>query len=118
MAQYAVFMYAPTLEEGAEPTPNEDELYDRHSEELQSSGAMVLAFALEDISKATSLRGDIITDGPFLETKEVIVGFYVIEAYDLDEALAIARKNPIVKRGGGVEVRPITGGIVVGLASM
>jgi hypothetical protein len=79
---------------------------------------MVLAFAPEGISRATSLRGDIITDGPFLETKEVIVGFYVIEAYDLDEALAIARKNPIVKRGGGVEVRPITGGIVVGLASM
>jgi hypothetical protein len=108
----------PSRRKGAELTPNEDELYDRHSEELQSSGAMVLAFAPEGISRATSLRGDIITDGPFLETKEVIVGFYVIEAYDLDEALAIARKNPIVKRGGGVEVRPITGGIVVGLASM
>ena len=52
----------PSRRKGAELTPNEDELYDRHSEELQSSGAMVLAFALEDISKATSLRGDIITD--------------------------------------------------------
>ena len=51
--------------------------------------------------------GDTITDGPFVDSKEVIAGFYVIEAPDLDAALAIARLNPVVREGGGVEVRPV-----------
>ncbi len=46
-----------------------------------------------------------LTDGTFAETKEVLAGYYVIEARDLDEALAIARDVPA--RFGGVEVRPI-----------
>jgi hypothetical protein len=56
---------------------------------------------------ATSIRGDTITDGPFVDSKEVVAGFYVIEAPDLDAALAIARRNPAVLNGGGVEVRPV-----------
>ena len=56
---------------------------------------------------ATSIRGDTITDGPFVDAKEVVAGFYVIEAPDLDAALAIARPNPAVREGGGVEVRPV-----------
>jgi hypothetical protein len=56
---------------------------------------------------ATSVRADAITDGPFLDSKEVVAGFYVIEAPDLDAALAIARSNPVVRDGGGVEVRPV-----------
>ena len=45
------------------------------------------------------------TDGPFAETKEALGGYYVIEAADLDEALAIARDVPA--KYGGVEVRPV-----------
>jgi hypothetical protein len=59
---------------------------------------------------ATSVRADAITDGPFLDSKEVVAGFYVIEAADLDAALAIARTNPVVRDGGGVEVRPVHSG--------
>ncbi len=55
----------------------------------------------------------VITDGPYLETKEVIVGFYVIEAPDLETAVLTARANPIVQHGGGVEVRPVAVGVVV-----
>jgi hypothetical protein len=46
-----------------------------------------------------------LTDGTFAETKEVLAGYYVIEAGDLDEALEIARQVPV--KFGGVEVRPI-----------
>ncbi len=106
-------MYAPEVEVDSPPTSDNRELYDRHSEELQSSGAMVAAFALEDSSQATSLRGNLITDGPYFETKEVIVGFYVIEAPNLEAAVVTARANPIVQRGGGVEVRPVAGGVVI-----
>jgi hypothetical protein len=56
---------------------------------------------------ATSIHGDVITDGPFIDSKEVVAGFYIIEAPDLDAALAIARLNPAVRDGGGVEVRPV-----------
>ena len=59
---------------------------------------------------ATTVRvrsGDIITtDGPFAETKEVLAGFQILEAGDLDEAIEIASRNPIA-HGGAVELRPI-----------
>ena len=67
---------------------------------------------------ATSIRGDTITDGPFVDSKEVVAGFYVLEAPDLDAALAIARRNPVVHDGGGVEVRPIADSFVKGVPGL
>jgi hypothetical protein len=66
--------------------------------------------ALEPTAAATTVRvrdGErILTDGPFAETKEQLGGFYVIEAADLDAALAVAAQIPEAQLGG-VEVRPI-----------
>ena len=59
----------------------------------------------EPTQTATSIRGDVVTDGPFVETKEILGGYYLIEAKDLDEALAIGKLCPA--RFGGVEVRPV-----------
>jgi hypothetical protein len=50
--------------------------------------------ALEPVSTATSIRGDALTDGPFVETKENIGGFYLIEAKDLDQATAVGKLVP------------------------
>jgi hypothetical protein len=62
--------------------------------------------ALMPSSTATSIReGGAITDGAFVETKEALGGFYMIQAADLDEAIAIAKDCPMPN--GGVEVRPI-----------
>jgi hypothetical protein len=66
--------------------------------------------ALHATSSATSIRHDksgkvAVTDGAFVETKEALGGYYLIEAADLDEALAIAKDVP--SPTGGVEVRPI-----------
>jgi hypothetical protein len=66
--------------------------------------------ALQSTATATSLRRDssggfIVTDGAFAETKEALGGYYVIEAADLDEALALAEQVPAPF--GGVEVRPV-----------
>jgi hypothetical protein len=107
MAHYAILMYAPVPSPDDVPRPEAREPYDRYAEELRTSGAMVTAFALEPATMATSLRGNMVTDGPFIETKEVVVGFYVVDALDLDAALEIARRNPILWDGGGVEVRPV-----------
>jgi hypothetical protein len=112
MAQYAILIYANDSAHAADATPEDLEPHDRHAEEVAKRGAMVAAFALQPIAVATSIRGDVVTDGPFLDAKEVVAGFYVIEAPDLDAALEIARRNPAVQQGGGVEVRPVASGFV------
>jgi hypothetical protein len=107
MAQYAILIYAHDSAHAPDATPADTETCDDHSDELAATGAMVMAYALTPRDMATSIRADAITDGPFLDSKEVVAGFYVIDAPDLDAALAIARTNPVVRDGGGVEVRPV-----------
>jgi hypothetical protein len=69
------------------------------------AAAIVGGNALQPTSTATSIRDGVVTDGPFLEAKEVLGGYYLIEADDLDEALAVAKQVPAPF--GGVEVRPV-----------
>jgi hypothetical protein len=82
---------------------------DALNEEIQKAGAWVFAGGLEPADTATVVREDkgqiLTTDGPFVEGKEHIGGFWVIEAADLDEALAWAKKATVACRGA-VEVRP------------
>ncbi|MER7281947.1 YciI family protein [Dactylosporangium sp. NPDC000244] len=108
MAQYAVLIYAADSATDA----GELEAHDRHAQELEASGALRAAFALEPSATATSLRAGGVTDGPFVDAKEVVAGFYILEAPDLDAALRIAGGNPVIGMGGGVEVRPVAGGFV------
>ena len=112
MAQYAILIYADDSAHSTEATPEELEVHDRHARELDESGAMVAAFALQPRATATAIRGDVMTDGPFVDTKEVVAGLYVIDAPDLDTALEIAAKDPATQLGGGVEVRPVAGSFV------
>jgi hypothetical protein len=107
MAQYAFLLHAPLSDVDEEGSAEGRAEHDRHSEDLQRNGSMIAAFVLEHPSTATSLRGDGMTDGPFLESKEVVLGFAIVEAADLDAALDIARTNPILHQGGGIEVRPV-----------
>jgi hypothetical protein len=107
MAQYAMLIYAHDSAHAPDATAEELEPCDDHSDELAATGSMLAAYALTPRDMATSVRADAVTDGPFLDSKEVVAGFYVIEAPDLDAALAIARTNPVVRDGGGVEVRPL-----------
>ena len=113
MAQYAVLIYAGDSAHRPDATADDTASCDRHAEELERSGAMVAAYALTPRDLATSVRGDIITDGPFVDAKEIVAGFYMIEAPDLDAALAIAKRNPACQEGGGVEVRPVASGGLV-----
>jgi len=82
----------------------------RHTHELDAKGQYILAAPLENRSTARSVRvrdgKPIVTDGPFAETNEVLGGFYLIEAANLDEAINIAAGHSGA-RLGGVEVRPI-----------
>ncbi len=114
MAQYAVLIYADDSAHAPEATAEGTATADVHAEELADSGSMLLAYALTPRDLATSIRADGITDGPFVDAKEIVAGFYILEAPDLDAALAIAGSNPVVRSGGGVEVRPVhSGGVRV-----
>ena len=113
MPQYAVLIY--------EAVPAEDlpkEVIDAHMAldgkiAARPVGARSPGSALQPAATATAIRGGELTDGPFIETKEDLAGVFVIEARDLDHALALAKMTPIVE--GGVEVRPLLGFQVVGL---
>ena len=62
---------------------------------------------LQPLETATTVRQGLITDGPFADTKEVLGGYFVFEASNLDEALEVAERVPAVRLGGAVEVRPL-----------
>jgi hypothetical protein len=113
LAQYAVLIYANDSAHAPEATTADTDSCDQHAEALVAADSMVMAYALTPRHMATSLRADSTTKGPFLGSEEVVAGFYVIEAPDLDAALAIAGTNPVIREGGGVEVRPVhSGGLV------
>jgi hypothetical protein len=113
MAQYAVLIYAHDSAHAPDAAPADTEPSDRHADELVKTNAMLVAYALTPREMATSVRAESITDGPFIDSKEIVAGFYVIEAPDLDAALAIAGTNPVLRAGGGLEVRPVHSGGVV-----
>jgi hypothetical protein len=82
------------------------------NDKLQSAGYFVFGGGLAPASTATVVDGQgetpVMTDGPYLESKEVIGGFWVIDAPDLDVALALAAEGSKAC-GGKVEVRPFEG---------
>ena len=81
--------------------------YDRS---LEASGHLIVAQALQSVKTSKSVRRrkgkTLVTDGPFAETKEQLLGFILIEAKDLDEALEIAAGIPLAEMGT-IEVRAI-----------
>lgn len=77
---------------------------------IKEAGKHIAGEALQPVSTATTVRvrdgKTLTTDGPFAETREQLGGFYLVEANDLDEAIAIAARIPSAKVGS-IEVRPI-----------
>jgi hypothetical protein len=108
MAQYVVLIYE---EENA--WDSDPEMWDqvmkahrRFGEQVAERGGTIAGGkALQPTATATTIRGDVVTDGPFAESKEALGGFYLIEARDLDHAIELARLCPA--GSGGVEVRPV-----------
>ena len=84
--------------------------YGAFTQELRDAGAMVGGDQLQPVSTATTVRirdgEQLVTDGPFAETKEQLGGYYVVDVGTLDEALEWAAKIPSA-RYGSIEVRPV-----------
>jgi len=110
MTQYLVAIHHP---DDYDPS-TEDEAMSRDidalNDEMVAAGARIFVGGLSPARRAKSLRAQpdgkvLITDGPYLETKEHIGGFWVLEAANLDDALAWGRKAAVACRAP-VEVRP------------
>jgi hypothetical protein len=111
MTQYLVAIYHP---DDYDPSVSEDESMshdiDVLNDEMKAAGVRIFVGGLHSASSAKSLRKQpdgkvLITDGPYTEAKEHVGGFWVLEAADLDEALAWGRKAAVACRAP-VEVRP------------
>jgi hypothetical protein len=107
MTRYVVLIYEQqTADWPADMPPDVMEANEQLDGRIVEQGGRVVAgLALQSSATATSIRGDVVTDGPFIETKEAVAGAYILEARDLDHALALAAMTPVAN--GGVEVRPL-----------
>lgn len=78
---------------------------------LMNDARCVLSAQLQPAETATTVRVNdgraLTTDGPYADTKEILGGFYVFEADDLDAALELAGRIPAARLGGAIEVRPL-----------
>jgi hypothetical protein len=108
--QYALLIYRrEDVRQGA--TEEEEAQINRDYWALRAVPGVTTGAGLQPTETATTVRsGDgqlLVTDGPFADTKEVLAGFYVVEADDLDRATEIAGMIPAVRFGGAIEIRPM-----------
>jgi hypothetical protein len=110
------------FEEQALPDSEREQCYEesaRLAQQISSAGQYLAAAPLHPTSTATSVRvregKRLVTDGPFAETREQLGGYFLIDAGDLDQAIAVAARIPMARQGT-VEIRPIVeiGGLPTG----
>jgi len=108
--KYVLLIY---LEENALSETEREHCYVESAQvaqQLHSQGQYLATAPLHPVATATSVRvrdgKPLVTDGPFAETREQLGGFFLIDAQDLDEAIAIASRIPGA-RVGTVEIRPV-----------
>jgi hypothetical protein len=97
---------------GSEPPQSEEPCWMPWFREMTARGVTLLGGGqLQSASTATTVElvnGEVLlSDGPFAETKEQILGFDLIDVADLDEAVYVASRHPVAQNGGRVEVRPM-----------
>ena len=111
--QYMLLIYGAEKLWDGYTEPEKQTIYKGYREliqDLQKKGNFIGGHELEPISMATTVRvrdgKKTVTDGPFAETKEQLGGYFLVEAKDLDEAMAIAERIPSAT-SGAIEVRPV-----------
>jgi len=120
MARYLLLIYGDEQRWETMTTAEQAQIDEGHRRFRERAGAAVVAAGqLEPTSTATTLRaralgddgdGPTVTDGPFLETKEVLGGFYVVDVPDLDAALDLAAGlAEVAQDHSGVQVHPLVG---------
>ena len=107
--QYMLVLTSPPVE----PTPESFQAWALYTRALEDAGALIDGAGLQPAETATLVQvrngKRVLTDGPFTEAKENLVGYYLIDVPDLDAAIEWAAKIPLVDTGS-VEVRPAVPG--------
>lgn len=110
--KYVFFICAPVG--GEELSPEEiadDPRFTSYIDEVRGRDVVKGGARLRPATDATTVRVQsdevLLSDGPFVESKEYVAGFDIIEVADLDEAIALASRHPAALGGGSVEVRPV-----------
>ena len=102
--KYAILIYAPETG-GSDPDVTEEYM------QLSRRETTIGGEQLQPSATATTVRVEdgqaLTTDGPFVETKEALGGYYLFEADDLDSAVEVAARIPAARMGGAIEVRPV-----------
>jgi hypothetical protein len=110
MAQFVLFLREDT-EKYKKLSPEEmQKVVQEHvgwANKLREENRFVAGDGLKTGGRMMTVKDGRVTDGPFTETKDVIGGYYVIDAADFDQAVAISRECPALKMGDTVEVRQI-----------
>jgi hypothetical protein len=111
--KYLCLIYGDEIQRGKLPKAEVEAFIGEHlalTASLQGSGRYLGAAPLQPTGSASTVRvreGRLsVTDGPFAETKEQLLGYYLIEASDLDDAIHVASRIPNA-RSGCIEVRPV-----------
>jgi hypothetical protein len=111
--RYLLMIYTPEVDPATVPPEQataQNEAYNLFTREVRDRGVMEGGEALQPTTSATTVRvrdgRTLVTDGPYAETKEALVGYYLLDVKDLDEALDLAAKIPGAHYGA-IEVRPI-----------
>ena len=114
--------YMLLINQGDTPTPRDPEAWARLSEDEQKAvfsdyravsetPGVTPGLELDSPETATTVRVEdgktLVTDGPFVATKEALGGWLLFEADDLDAAIELAARIPAARLGGAIEVRPI-----------
>ena len=112
MAIYAALIYTDDVDWSAPELAGTMAEYGEFGQANATSirgGAVLYPTATATVVRVEGARGGnvVTTDGPYAETKEAFTGFYLIEADDLDAAVAMAGQIPAAWSGGAVEVRPV-----------
>jgi hypothetical protein len=108
--KYALLIYSNDTEWETLSDDEKNAIYGEYAAVSESPG-IVGGQELQPAETATTVRvnggGTLTTDGPFAATKEALGGFFLLEADNLDDAIALAARVPAARRGGAVEVRPV-----------
>jgi len=108
--QYLLLIYSAESDDANLDGPKLMADYGAFTQGIVQSGHFKSADRLKPVDTATTVRvregKTLTTDGPFAETREQLGGYYLVEAKDIDEAVAIAAKVPTAKHGS-IEVRPV-----------
>jgi hypothetical protein len=114
--------YVMLIHQGDTPSPNDPEAWARLSPEeqkqvyadyqaLNQTPGVTPGLWMQPPELATTVRVQdgktLTTDGPFVSVKEALGGYFVLEAEDLDAAIAVASRVPAARLGGAIEVRPV-----------